>query len=127
MLDIDRFKQVNDTHGHATGDAVLIQLADRIRGLIRVTDIFGRYGGEEFIVFMPHTPLEDAVKLANRIREDVKEGCYSNLQITLSMGVSVANEATRTLDDLIDTADVALYEAKNAGRDRVEVSRTAKA
>ena len=73
---------------------------------------------------MPHTPLDDAVKLANRIREDVKKGSYSNLQITLSMDVSVANEATRTLDDLIDTADVTLYEAKNAGRDRVEVSRT---
>jgi diguanylate cyclase (GGDEF)-like protein len=124
MLDIDHFKRVNDSHGHTTGDNVLVELSAYIRDLIRETDIFGRYGGEEFVVFMPHTQLEDAVKLADRIRTGVKEKCFSNLSITLSMGVSVASETTRTLDDLIDTADVALYEAKNAGRDRVEISKT---
>ena len=125
MLDIDHFKQVNDSNGHATGDTVLVELSAYIRDLIRVTDIFGRYGGEEFIVFMPHTPLADAVKLADRIRMGVKESKFSDLSITLSMGVSVASEQTRTLDDLIDSADVALYEAKNNGRDRVEVCRSA--
>ena len=127
MMDIDHFKQVNDTHGHTTGDGVLVELAKYVRSLIRVTDIFGRYGGEEFIVFMPHTPLEDAVGLAERIREGVKSSRFSNLAITISMGVSVANESTKTLDDLIDKADVAMYEAKGAGRDRVKVSRTATA
>ena len=125
MLDLDHFKQVNDSYGHAAGDAVLVELSTYIRRLIRVTDIFGRYGGEEFIVFMPHTELDDAAKLADRIREGVKESRFNDLQITISMGVSVANEATRTLDDLIDNADTALYEAKDAGRDRVEVSQAA--
>ena len=125
MLDLDHFKQVNDSYGHAAGDAVLVELSTYIRRLIRVTDIFGRYGGEEFIVFMPHTELDDAARLAGRIREGVKESRFNDLQITISMGVSVANEATRTLDDLIDKADTALYEAKDAGRDRVEVSQAA--
>ena len=125
MLDLDHFKQVNDSYGHAAGDAVLVELSTYIRRLIRVTDIFGRYGGEEFIVFMPHTELDDAARLAGRIREGVKESRFNDLQITISMGVSVANEATRTLDDLIDKADTALYEAKDAGEDRVEVSQAA--
>ena len=86
MMDLDRFKQVNDTYCHATGDAVLIVLAKSIRSLIRVTDIFGQYGGEEFISFMPHTPLEDAPKLANRSREGVKAHKFSNLSVTLSTG-----------------------------------------
>lgn len=122
MLDIDHFKKVNDTHGHATGDTVLIEMSRYIKQLIRVTDVFGRYGGEEFIIFMPHTPLDDAVKLAERIRTGVKDSRFNELSITLSMGVAVASESTRTLDDLIDAADVALYRAKDLGRDRVEVS-----
>ncbi|HAA76209.1 TPA: hypothetical protein DCE37_13920 [Candidatus Latescibacteria bacterium] len=77
---------MNDTCCHATGDAVLIVLAKFIRSLICVTDIFGRYGGEEFIISMPHTPLEYAIKLANRIREGVKEHKFSNLSVTLSTG-----------------------------------------
>jgi diguanylate cyclase (GGDEF)-like protein len=127
MMDIDHFKKINDTYGHTTGDGVLVELARYIRSLIRVTDIFGRYGGEEFIVFMPHTTLEDAVMLAERIREGVKQSRFSNLSVTLSIGVSIANESTRTLDDLIDSADVAMHEAKGGGRDRVVVSRTATA
>jgi diguanylate cyclase (GGDEF)-like protein len=107
MMDIDHFKQVNDTNGHATGDAVLVDLSKYVTGLIRVTDIFGRYGGEEFIIFMPHTKLDDAVRLADRIREGVRQNQFSGLNVTMSMGVSVATESTRSLDDLIDTADVA--------------------
>lgn len=125
MIDIDHFKRVNDTHGHAAGDTVLVELARYVRSLIRVTDIFGRYGGEEFIIFMPHTTLKDAVKSANRIREGVGSQTFRGLTITLSMGISVASESTRTLDDLIDRADTALYRAKDNGRDRVEVSEAA--
>ena len=122
MMDLDHFKAVNDTHGHAKGDAVLIELADAIRGMIRTTDVFGRYGGEEFIVFMPHANLEDATRLAERIRWEVKNTQISGLSITLSMGVTVAGEEDKALDGLIGRADVALYEAKNSGRDRVVVA-----
>ncbi len=122
MMDLDHFKDVNDTYGHARGDAVLVELAAAIRRMIRTTDVFGRYGGEEFIVFMPHAGVEDATRLAERIRWEVKQMKFSDLSITLSMGVAVADLETKVLDDLIDRADVALYEAKDHGRDRVELA-----
>ena len=122
MMDLDHFKNVNDTYGHARGDAVLVEMAEAIRKMIRTTDVFGRYGGEEFVVFMPHADLEDATRLAERIRWEVKNMKVSNLTVTLSMGVAVADSETKGLEDLIDRADVALYVAKDNGRDRVEVA-----
>jgi len=122
MMDLDHFKHVNDTYGHVKGDAVLIELVEAIRGMIRTTDVFGRYGGEEFIVFMPHADLEDSTRLAERIRWGVKNMRISDLTVTLSMGVAVAGPETKGLEDLIDRADVALYEAKDNGRDRVEIA-----
>lgn len=123
MMDLDHFKQVNDTYGHGAGDTVLVEMVAVIRGMIRATDVFGRYGGEEFIVFMPHTDNEDATNMAERIREEVKAHKYGGISITLSMGVVTATPTMNQLDDLIDRADVALYEAKDGGRDRVEVSQ----
>jgi len=93
-IDLDHFKQVNDTYGHGTGDALLVGLAEFVKSLILGTDIFGRYGGEGFIVFMPHRTLDDAILLANRIHLGVRENRFSDLSITVSMGLSVANEAT---------------------------------
>ena len=76
---------------------------------------------------MSHTSLEDSIMLAEQIREGVKQSRFSNLAVTLSMGIAVVNESTRTLDDLIDSVDVAMHEAKGARRDQVIVSRTATA
>lgn len=122
MLDIDFFKKINDKFGHTTGDAVLKKLAQLLKQTIRVIDIICRYGGEELIVISPHTNLEGARLLAERLRKKIKSynfGEHHNpLQITLSIGI-ISFDGTEDLsfDKIIQALDPQLYKAKNAGRD----------
>jgi len=119
MIDIDHFKAVNDSYGHLTGDQVLKIISARMRDIVRAYDILGRYGGEEFLVIMPDTGLEDARGLAERIRSSIKEESIGNVSVTLSLGVVCVQESDRSVDDIISRADENLYKAKQGGRDRV--------
>lgn len=122
MFDIDRFKQINDRHGHAVGDQVLHQLAQRCLKNSRATDMVGRYGGEEFVMLLAETNLEAARIIAERLRQGVMKAPFitdaGNITITSSIGVAEARSAD-TLETLIERADAALYRAKNSGRNRV--------
>jgi diguanylate cyclase (GGDEF)-like protein len=125
MLDIDHFKQVNDTYGHATGDEVLRQVAQRCRSSIRDVDILGRYGGEEFALLLPDTTLASAkAGLAERLRRTVADEpvitAHGPITVTVSLGVAELQSDTADVDSLLDSADSALYQAKAAGRNRVE-------
>lgn len=119
MADIDNFKAINDAYGHLVGDQVLKEISHRIRNTLRAYDILGRYGGEEFLIIMPETSLEDAGGLAERIRIRVKEEPVNNATVTLSFGVVCVQEGDRTVDDIIRRADQNLYRAKKGGKDRV--------
>ncbi|MCI0552060.1 MAG: sensor domain-containing diguanylate cyclase [Anaerolineae bacterium] len=127
MLDLDHFKQINDTHGHQTGDVVLQEFARRCKASVREIDLVGRYGGEEVVILMPETEIETAVKVAERIRFAICNNPFSitgmNLNITASIGVSTKDDNTPSLDTLIARADQAMYIAKHKGRNRVAVSR----
>ena len=111
MFDIDHFKQVNDQFGHLQGDRVLQEVARLLDDAVRETDIVSRFGGEEFAVILPHTGLEGAALLADRMRGAVEQ----RLPVTVSCGVSTAHD-TDTAESLVARADAALYGAKNAGR-----------
>ena len=119
MADIDNFKTINDSYGHQVGDHVLKVVSHRIRNTVRAYDILGRYGGEEFLIIMPDTSLDDARGLAERIRTRVKEEQISNITITISLGVVCVQESDRSVDDIIRRADENLYKAKKGGRDQV--------
>jgi diguanylate cyclase (GGDEF)-like protein len=124
MLDIDRFKDVNDRYGHATGDAVLRDVAAAIRTLLREYDFVGRYGGEEFILLLPGCEAADGCVIANRVRtrissEPVRHGDFV-IPVTVSLGVASTESVGVNASDLIEAADAALYRAKANGRDRVE-------
>jgi diguanylate cyclase (GGDEF)-like protein len=121
MLDIDHFKLVNDTFGHQVGDRVLVKVAELIRDNTRDTDYIGRYGGEEFIVVLPNTDLEEAAMLAEKIRSSVESYDFSldKKQVTISIGVvQYGGEVSHVL---INKADMLLYQAKSSGRNRVKV------
>lgn len=134
MIDIDHFKAVNDTHGHAAGDRVLIELADRLRENLRAIDLVARMGGEEFLVAMPGTSVTDARLAADRLRELVNTTPFElgadlpAIKITVSVGVAVSrqiNVEAAGISKICDQADKALYAAKSAGRDRVAMSKSA--
>lgn len=119
-LDIDRFKQINDRHGHATGDEALISLGETLRGLLRVSDVPARYGGDEFVVLMPQTDLAAAAAVAERIRVAVQEGNGRRpVKLSVSLGVAAARGESARLEELMALADMALYAAKKEGRNRV--------
>ncbi len=123
LLDIDFFKRVNDTHGHAVGDEVLRRLATRAQETLRGSDIFGRWGGEEFIVLLPATPLSQAVEAGERLRLAIADLTFTGeggrrFCITVSVGVAQLAPG-ETADTLTERADKALYAAKSAGRNRV--------
>jgi diguanylate cyclase (GGDEF)-like protein len=126
MLDLDRFKLVNDRHGHGAGDDVLREVARRLLATVRDTDLPARYGGEEFAVLLPATDLETAHAAAERIRRAVAEAPVGTrrgpLAVTLSAGVAMLDDDTRDLGALFDAADAPLYAAKAAGRNRVAVA-----
>ncbi|MFK3778412.1 PleD family two-component system response regulator [Agrobacterium sp. NPDC089420] len=125
MTDIDRFKLVNDTYGHDVGDEVLREFAARIRSTVRGADLACRYGGEEFVVVMPDTPIEQAASVAERLREIVEDKPFyvrsidRELSITASLGIATSSGAFGAPDELLKRADKALYEAKHAGRNCV--------
>jgi two-component system cell cycle response regulator len=132
MLDLDHFKQVNDTYGHAAGDEVLRELAQRVESQVRASDVAARYGGEEFVVLLPHTDVDAGKALAERIRRAVSAEPVSfddegEVTVTASIGIATVlpgdEDDLKTVgDSLLARADVALYRAKAAGRNRVEVS-----
>ncbi len=118
ILDLDRFKQVNDAHGHIVGDAVLKEFSGLLTGALRIVDIVGRYGGEEFLVILPETGIEGARAAAEKIRESVGAHPFvSNVRMTVSIGVETYHEGT--MDEFIAQADANLYIAKHEGRNRV--------
>jgi len=123
MLDIDDFKQVNDTLGHMAGDGTLRELGDFLKSTVRATDFAGRFGGDEFLLVLPHTDLSNAVATANRIREQWgrlrADGHAGEPPATLSVGVAALRGDELTRDELVDRADRALYEAKSLGKNRL--------
>jgi two-component system, cell cycle response regulator len=125
MFDIDHFKQVNDRYGHAAGDDVLRELAERSLRQVRSVDLIARIGGEEFLVVMPETNLAGAAVVADRLRLAVADQLFTlhgqkkKLPVTVSIGVAVTNDSRESLDALLKRADDALYAAKNGGRNRV--------
>lgn len=123
MIDIDRFKNVNDTHGHHIGDETLISIARRFSESIREVDILGRFGGEEFIVLMPETKAKGAQIVAERMRASISaeplKTSGPKISLTISVGIAVQESATENLEALVKKADVALYQSKRAGRNRV--------
>lgn len=124
MLDIDHFKRLNDTYGHLVGDEVLRSVASRIDRAVRNTDFVARYGGEEFLAILPDTPLESAIELAERIRNDIAGAPAAlvngqSVRVTASVGLSVFPPDGGDRGSLCRTADVALYRAKAKGRNRV--------
>lgn len=132
MLDLDHFKRVNDSYGHAAGDAVLQELAQRIDAEVRASDVAARYGGEEFVVLLPDTGSGSGRLLAERIRRSVSASPFclasgESLAVTVSIGIAELSPEPQDDDlkilgdSLIARADVAMYRAKSAGRDQVAV------
>ncbi len=126
MVDLDHFKRINDTFGHATGDQVIRLTSDVLRNELRASDILARFGGEEFIACLPETEQTAAVVAAERIRSSlegstipISAGEDAVLQVTASIGIAVSAQGSESLNGLIERADQALYEAKHRGRNQV--------
>lgn len=128
LLDLDHFKTINDRYGHLAGDRVLMAFSERIKGALRGMDLvdqadsehfFGRYGGEEFIVVLPDAPLSGAMRCAERVRQVTEEASFDEVfRVTLSAGVA-QYQSSETIEEILRRADLALYEAKHLGRNRV--------
>ncbi|MGY2049219.1 GGDEF domain-containing protein [Methylobacterium sp. JK268] len=122
MFDLDRFKAVNDQHGHAVGDRVLAAAADACRQELRKSDAFGRVGGEEFAVLLPHTGLLSAMKVAEKLRSAIAQRLIptarDSIKVTASFGVAALDASVGDIDALLQRADSALYAAKQDGRNR---------
>ena len=128
MADLDHFKSVNDNYGHLSGDVVLRETAGRIAANVRAYDTVGRYGGEEFLLVLPESDLDQALHQAERIREDFEKNPFdlpeAQVPVTVSLGVaSLAVKGAVEPDSLVWAADQALYRAKQGGRNRVEPAR----
>jgi two-component system, cell cycle response regulator len=127
LLDLDHFKQVNDRHGHAAGDAVLAAFADRVRSCVRGLDVLFRRGGEEFVLIMPATDEHQALIVAERVRERLAREplqARAGLWLVQTASIGVATwDAQETPESLEERADQAMYEAKRRGRDRVVIAR----
>ncbi len=123
MLDIDYFKSINDTYGHAAGDMVLKAMAASVSSILRASDIFGRLGGEEFAAILPQTDIEDGAEVAERLRRTlaglVVEVGDQSVSFTVSVGVTRVDGKDRTVEEVLNRADEALYKAKRMGRNRV--------
>jgi len=121
MLDIDKFKQINDNYGHQRGDEILQGLVNLIKDNIRAVDIFARWGGEEFICILPNTKLENAILVAEHLRKIIEKHTFiADIKVTCSFGVSEFNKDD-TKESIVKRVDNALYRAKEGGRNRVEV------
>ena len=119
--DVDHFKQINDRLGHARGDEVLKNVARTLQQGVREVDVVGRWGGEEFLVVLPNTPLSDGHAVAERLRSSVEEGCrLAHGPVTVSFGLA-GYDGDQTVDGLVQRSDQALYDAKRNGRNQVVV------
>jgi diguanylate cyclase (GGDEF)-like protein len=127
MLDLDHFKQVNDTYGHPIGDQVLREFAKRCKGSVREIDLVGRYGGEELIILLPETDGKPALQVAERLRASIAATPFKannqEIAVTVSIGVAAKDDNTAHLETLIARADQAMYIAKHKGRNRVAMSK----
>lgn len=125
LLDLDDFKSINDTHGHATGDEVLVHLVNVIKDTLRKLDIIARFGGEEFMILLPETPAEEAIQIITRVQRELTKRIFMhnnrNLLITFSAGVALL-QPNETQQEILSRADMALYKAKVAGKNRVVVA-----
>ena len=123
FFDIDRFKNVNDTYGHDTGDRVLKEITDRTREALRKTDIFARYGGEEFVIILPETDLTQAVNVAEKLHDIIQKNIFEHegdrIPITVSVGVTEVQKSDRDPESILHRADSNMYKAKDKGRNRV--------
>lgn len=126
LIDLDHFKSINDRHGHAMGDEVLVTCAQYIQGMLREHDVFARYGGEEFALFLPETSAPEALAVANRLRRGVETlECKDQGQaipVTASLGLAMASELDTDWQTVLLRADAALYAAKAGGRNKVVVA-----
>ncbi len=121
MLDLDYFKTINDSYGHDVGDRILIDVVKRVGECLRKSDTFGRIGGEEFMILLPHTEITEAVEIAERIRCFVSEYTFDPVgEMTVSMGV-VQYRVDESMESFVKRVDIALYQAKELGRNRIEV------
>lgn len=122
VLDVDHFKNVNDTHGHAAGDEALKAVAAACRSSLRASDLFGRLGGEEFAIVLPHTSAEDAMITAEKLRGEIAarpiSGTFGTLAVTASFGCAALSIVGRDIETLLAQADAAMYHAKQNGRNR---------
>ena len=120
LIDLDRFKTLNDRFGHATGDRVLKEFAQISRASLRPGDAVGRWGGEEFLILLPETSLDVALRIVDTLRGNIAQIRLSDpdIRVTISAGLATG-EGTTLLDEVLARADTALYEAKNSGRDLV--------
>ncbi|MDE1180263.1 diguanylate cyclase [Paraburkholderia sp.] len=122
LFDLDHFKKINDQFGHLVGDAVLRVMAQRVAEVVRAQDVFGRFGGEEFALLLPCTPLDDAMLVAEKIRQTIGglpvEVQDAKVPVTASVGAASARTGMPAYDVLINEADAALYSAKRQGRNR---------
>ncbi|NPA10797.1 MAG: diguanylate cyclase [Epsilonproteobacteria bacterium] len=119
LLDIDHFKKINDTYGHEKGDLVLAALAKILKRSIRKSDYFGRWGGEEFVIILPHASYDVAYKIAQKLREIVEQVDFDGIHITISLGVTEYKQG-ENIKEVFKRADEALYDAKNSGRNQVK-------
>ena len=121
IFDIDHFKHFNDTHGHQIGDDILFELAQLVDERLRTTDLFARWGGEEFAIILTNTPIDAAQSFAEKIRLSIQEHSFkNNLKLTCSFGVTTIQEEDYE-EVLFKRADTALYQAKREGRNQVVV------
>jgi diguanylate cyclase (GGDEF)-like protein len=121
VLDVDHFKQVNDSYGHQIGDAVLREVADALVANTKSFDVTARYGGDEFVVLLPGCRRVDAARVAERVRSGIARS-VGEAPVTISVGLATVPDNASDAERLMAAADAALYDAKRTGRDRVESS-----
>lgn len=119
-IDLDHFKFVNDSFGHGIGDKVIMHVVQQIANSLRDCDCLARFGGEEFIILLPETGRFEAKKIADRIQHRISTSTTELPRCTLSIGLACSNNLNQSLDELLERADSALYNAKRLGRDRIE-------
>lgn len=124
MIDVDEFKSYNDKFSHPEGDKALKIVGHALKATLRGADVPARYGGEEFSILLPQTALSEAVTIAERVRERVERTVFPHRKVTISIGIAACTQSISTVEKLIQSADQALYEAKSAGRNNVQIFKS---